>query len=260
MSHFKSLFVSSVAAGAVILGCAVEDVGLGGSGDNVGNTHAGGSGSGGSGGSAGSSSGGSGGAECASDADCTLGNSCCACEALAPGEQPTACAQEECFADACSVEGVHAVACEAGQCVKRQMVAETCNGLDDDLDGVVDDGASCPAGSTCRDGACVSEGGQCVASSACHLYTDCCNCLALPVGVLPPGCPMHECLVDACTAAGVRGVECSAGSCVLLPGDQDAGSACGAEACNGIDDDCDGTVDNGVLCPAGQVCSNGACL
>ncbi len=34
-----------------------------------------------------------------------------------------------------------------------------------------------------------------------------------------------------------------------------------AEACDGLDNDCDGTVDNGTsLCPAGQVCERGACV
>ena len=43
------------------------------------------------------------------------------------------------------------------------------------------------------------------------------------------------------------------GSCVgqVLPG---------TESCNGVDDDCDGTVDDGGnLCPSGQICSSGVC-
>jgi len=32
-----------------------------------------------------------------------------------------------------------------------------------------------------------------------------------------------------------------------------------AETCNGIDDDCDETMDEGVLCPSGQNCYNGGC-
>jgi hypothetical protein len=34
---------------------------------------------------------------------------------------------------------------------------------------------------------------------------------------------------------------------------------CGAEVCNGKDDDCDGQVDNGAPCPAGQTCTQGQC-
>jgi len=32
-----------------------------------------------------------------------------------------------------------------------------------------------------------------------------------------------------------------------------------SETCNGVDDDCNGVVDNGNLCPSGQVCSSGSC-
>lgn len=32
------------------------------------------------------------------------------------------------------------------------------------------------------------------------------------------------------------------------------------EVCNGLDDDCDGVVDNGALCPGGEICHRGACV
>jgi len=35
----------------------------------------------------------------------------------------------------------------------------------------------------------------------------------------------------------------------------------GVEVCNGLDDDCDGIIDNGKgLCPSGQVCFKGQCV
>lgn len=37
-------------------------------------------------------------------------------------------------------------------------------------------------------------------------------------------------------------------------------SAPGAESCNGVDDDCDGQVDNGDLCADGKVCFEGTCV
>jgi MYXO-CTERM domain-containing protein len=58
--------------------------------------------------------------------------------------------------------------------------------------------------------------------------------------------------------AGICGqglTECNAGgvSCraVVSPTD---------ERCNGLDDNCDGTVDEGDLCPAGQICDRGTCV
>lgn len=34
----------------------------------------------------------------------------------------------------------------------------------------------------------------------------------------------------------------------------------GPEECDGLDNNCDGTVDNGNLCPSGEVCVNGGCI
>lgn len=43
--------------------------------------------------------------------------------------------------------------CRLGPCAAP---AETCNGVDDDCVGGIDDGAPCPAGQACRDGRCVA--------------------------------------------------------------------------------------------------------
>ncbi len=95
---------------------------------------------------------------------------------------------------------------------------ESCNGVDDDCDGVVDNGFACAAGTTvpCTNNCGAPSMGMCSASCA------------------PPG----------------------PGSCVNP-----------TEICNGLDDDCDGTIDNEPdadascsLPDASAICVSGACV
>lgn len=50
-----------------------------------------------------------------------------------------------------------------------------------------------------------------------------------------------------------NGFLCEAGSCKKVPCSQKT------EVCNGIDDNCDGTVDEGTLCGTGEACIQGTC-
>ena len=141
----------------------------------------------------------------------------------------------------CSAMGI----CVSGGC---QPAPETCNGLDDDCDGKVDDATPgttlCPNGGTCVNGQC---------------------------SILPGSCgPMNPCPAgQVCSANG----QCVPGVCQPAP-----------EICNGLDDDCDGVIDDtapgtslcqgGICfagkctkscnsnadCPAGVPCTNGLCL
>ncbi|MBI5499193.1 MAG: DUF4215 domain-containing protein [Deltaproteobacteria bacterium] len=135
---------------------------------------------------------------------------------------------------------------------------ETCNGADDDCDGVPDDGFACAAGAavTCRT-SCLSPGSG-VCSAACELPAgaacvppaEVCNgadddCDGAPDN----GFPCRRGTATSCTTTcGSAGT----GTCTLdcaLP----AGAACvaPAEVCNGVDDDCDGVADDGFACAAG---------
>jgi len=123
---------------------------------------------------------------------------------------------------------------------------ETCNGVDDDCDGIVDNGCSvscnsdtdCASGQWCVRGTCETDPSTFDGGSwSCTSNNDC-----------------------------LSGEDCINGSCV---------PSCVAqtETCNGIDDDCDGIVDNGcnnpidggsfcrtnLECNPSQQCVNGSC-
>jgi hypothetical protein len=56
-------------------------------------------------------------------------------------------------------------------------------------------------------------------------------------------------LDDDCDGTVDEGLRNACGRCGRLP----------AEACNGVDDDCDGTLDEQAPCPGRQICSHGVC-
>ncbi|MBX7083613.1 MAG: hypothetical protein K1X88_30670 [Nannocystaceae bacterium] len=79
----------------------------------------------------------------------------------------------------------------------------------------------------------------CNDANDCVAYEDCCNCLALPVGVEPPPCDLPECFATACGAIGINPVaQCELDSCELVP-----------LPCNPYDVTCDSTPPD---CPVGS--------
>jgi MYXO-CTERM domain-containing protein len=94
---------------------------------------------------------------------------------------------------------------------------ESCDGLDNDCDGSVDEGLPM-SGQECR-----------------------------PVG-LPPGPIQGECRPGKSTCLGKDGWACQGG---VLPA---------MEICDGKDNDCNGIVDDGMLCPQGFACAAGECV
>jgi hypothetical protein len=121
---------------------------------------------------------------------------------------------------------------------------EICDGLDNDCNGIVDDLPTCPAG-TAASGTppiCTSGGKQCNDCSCydgtagtennppCHGGTEVCVS-----GTLPDGGPTGNWVCQG----------------EVTPG---------PEICNGIDDNCDGIVDNLPTCPAGTQATVGICV
>jgi hypothetical protein len=141
-------------------------------------------------------------------------------------------------------------------CTAPQPTGEICNGLDDDCDGFVDDGV--PTG-----GACSANG--CTGQLVCTGGTWVCNA-PTPTTEICDGVD-NDCngLIDdgvtrACSSACGTGQE----QCVFSnDGDPtNDWQSCSApqpspEVCNGVDDDCNGAVDDNL--GQGPACSIGGC-
>ena len=156
--------------------------------------------------------------------------------------------------DACpAVGGVSADDCNDANPAVFPGAPEVCNGIDDDCDSDCDDAFTCcrgevgPCTTTCDTtgtrvcGLSCSWGLCSPPAEICNGVDDDCNSVADDV---------FECVqgeVRACTTeCGSAGTRTCDGSCAL--------GACAPpdEICNGVDDDCDGTADEGFGCVAGS--------
>jgi MYXO-CTERM domain-containing protein len=156
------------------------------------------------------------------------------------------------------------------------IATETCNGMDDDCNGLIDDGLGpaqgigvdcgiqgqgCNKGITrCVNGMTVCEGAAQPMNEICNGVDDDCDGV-VDNGVFP-GVGV-SCLCSGLTQAQVdSGGQCRAGT-MMCKGV--AGIQCGGcvlpqpEICNGKDDDCDGMADQMAMCPSGFGCRDGAC-
>jgi hypothetical protein len=168
--------------------------------------------------------------------------------------------------------GAGTTACTGGAIVCNQNAtahAETCNGLDDNCDGTIDEGN--PGGglpcNTGKLGACAVGVTQCSAGGIICVQTvfpaaETCDGLDNDCdGTIDNGNPG----AGAACSTGKLGI-CAAGTTVCSGGSLSCQqtSQPRAESCNGLDDDCDGTIDNGnpgggVACSTGKlgVCAAG---
>ena len=182
----------------------------------------------------------------------------------------------------CSV-GVSECGITANTCkqVVQPESVEKCDGLDNDCNGKVDDGAMCDgglicdrghcvtscssefpcaAGLTCDEGRCVNEdctGVDCPGNQSCRggVCVDPCQDIKCPGSQI---CRVGRC-VDPCNGVSCgTGKACKAGACV--PGCDcypctDAGTKCSAKT-----NLCVETACADVTCPDDQVCKAGACV
>lgn len=169
------------------------------------------------------------------------------------------------------------------QQLSQPSPTESCNGIDDDCNDVVDEGDLCPSGFVCDKGTCVQscQGGEfnCPPNKVCNNATGycvdpACKDVDCPVGKVCVGgtctapcdgvtCPYPQvCRVGACVdpCAGVTcesGQVCDGGVCVTRCDCQPcaAGKACDATSGQCLDPAC-----VGVSCNAGTHCAGGTCV
>jgi hypothetical protein len=179
-----------------------------------------------------------------------------------------------CGAGICAAEGT--ATCRAGAWVddcrpgaSRALDDGTCDGLDDDCDGLTDEDAA-PDPSACGAGACAAVGTR---SCEAGRWVDDCRPQP-PLSANDATCDGHDDDCDGATDEDVvsQAITCGVGVCARAGTrrcvDGRFLDACTAEAprtpidatCDGVDDDCDGATDEDVPRPVeGITCGLGAC-
>ena len=143
--------------------------------------------------------------------------------------------------------------------VASSVKFEKCNAADDNCNGFIDEGLGvyqeCTINANCSTGNC--NAGRC----ACAKDADCKSGYACAANLCVPACSTG---VGACARTGV--VKCTSATgtgCCLNDGKPTCtaltAGAPGTEICNGVDDNCNGVIDEGGVCqkcqPVSETCN-----
>jgi hypothetical protein len=203
---------------------------------------------------------------CATDADCVEADACKTAERCDPAARVCTYVTLDGDSDGDPPRVCGGLDCDDSRSDIYSGARELCDGVDNDCDGMIDERAdeTCGSGEICSSSACRRCGGNgepCCgmtcngADLICALgVCECADGLQFCDGV---GCTDVQTDAMNCGACGVRaGVTCTSGlgaclrtgvgacvggvvSCAAIPGTPTA------ESCNSVDDDCDGSIDEG---------------
>ena len=181
-------------------------------------------------------------------ANCGACGLVCALDNAMPRCAEGRCAIGSCVGGFWDLNASAADGCEYA-CQPTQGGVEVCDGVDNDCNGVVDDGIDVSGdvlhcgrcGNVCRGpaGRVVScEGGECVVGGCEAGVVDADGDGTCEYACVPRGAEVCDGVDDDCDTRVDEGTLNACGQCGAVP----------VEVCDGVDNDCDGVVDDGGVC------------